>query len=83
MDTLPTHRLHRTPVKEKRSLKHVLTTFLFFSSYSSLLQTTNSNFTPTKITGEICAVVVKALGIYPKNAAQHAEDHTMLEKEEM
>lgn len=63
--------------------KEILTTRTdYVNSYPSLLQTTNYNFTATKTTGEICAGVVKASGIYPKNAAQHAADLTMLEKEE-
>lgn len=77
LDTLTTHRLHRTPVVE------ILTTRTdYVNSYPSILQTTNYNFTFTKATGEICAGVTKAAGVYPKNAAQHAADLAMIEKEE-
>ena len=80
MDTLTTHRLHHTPVVKG---KEILTTRTdFVNSYPSILQTTNYNFTATKTTGEICAGVVKAAGVYPKNAAQHAADLSMVEKEE-
>lgn len=49
------------------------------NSYPSLLQTTSYNFTRTETTGEICAGVVKGAGVYPKNAAQHAADLSMLQ----
>ena len=40
---------------------------------------TSYNFTATKTTGELCAGVVKAAGMYFKNSAQHAADLAMLE----
>ena len=77
LDTLASHRLHRTPVVAGAK---VLTTHTdYVNSYPSVLQTTSYNFTATKTTGEICAGIVKGAGIYPKNAAQHAADLTMLE----
>ena len=80
LDTLTTHRLHRTTVVQG---KEILTTRTdYVNNYPSILQTMNYNFTSTKTTGEICAGVVKAAGVYPKNAAQHAADLSMLESEE-
>ena len=77
LDTLSTHRLHRTPVVQG---KEILTTRTdFVNSYPSLLQTSSYNFSATKTTGELCCGVVKGSGIYPKNAAQHSADLTMLE----
>ena len=67
LDTLATHRLHRTD---------------YVNSYPSILQTTNYNFSATSNTGEICAGIVKASALYPKNAAQHAADLSMLENKE-
>ena len=77
MDTLSTHRLHKTPVVRG---KEILTTHTdFVNSYPSTLQTTSYNFPGTKTTMEICAGVVKGAKIYPKNPAQHAADLEMLE----
>ena len=79
MDTLITHRLHRTPVVKG---KDILTTHTdYVNRYPSLLQTTSYNFTGTKTTGEICAGVVKGAGVFPKNSAQHAADLSSLEVE--
>ena len=78
LDTLSTHRLHCTPVVRG---KDILTTHTdYVNSYPSILQTTNYNFTGTKTIGEICAGIVKAAGIYPKNAAQHLADLSMRKK---
>ena len=77
LDTLATHRLHRTPVVKG---SEILTTHTdYVNNYPSLLQTTSYNFSATKTTGEICAGVVKGAGIYFKNAAQHAADLMMLQ----
>ena len=78
LDTLTTHRLHRTLVVQGAEI--VTTHTDYVNSYPSLLQTTNYNFSATKTTGEICAGVVKGAGVYLKNAAQHAADLAMLEK---
>ena len=78
LDTLTTHRLHRTLVVQGAEI--VTTHTDYVNSYPSLLQTTNYNFSATKTTGEICAGVVKGAGVYLKNATQHAADLAMLEK---
>ena len=46
----------------------------YVNSYPSLLQITGYNFTGTSTTGELCAGVVKAAGVFPKNTTQHAAD---------
>ena len=48
------------------------------NKYPSIIQTTSYNFTGTKNTGELCAGVVKAQAIYPKNPAQHYADLNLL-----
>ena len=50
----------------------------YVNKYKSILQITNYNLNGTKTTGELCAGVVKAHGIYLKNPAQHAADLKML-----
>ena len=78
LDTLSTHRLHRSPVVKGHDLLTTHTDYV--NSYPSILQTTCYNFSATKTTGELCAGVVKAAGIYEKNPAQHYADLEMLEK---
>ena len=51
----------------------------YVNKYPSTLQNTCYNFTGTKITPELCAGVVKATAVYPKNPTQHAADLRMLE----
>lgn len=59
---------------------NAVTTFTdYVNPYASILQTSCCNFTRTATTGELCAGIVKASGIYPKNPAQHASDIEMLE----
>ena len=50
----------------------------YVNKYKSVLQTTSYNFTSTKTAGEMCAGIVKAQGLYPKNPAQHSADLKML-----
>lgn len=55
--------------------KGVLTTTTdYVNKYKSVLQTTSYNFTATKMTGEMCAGIVKAQAIFAKKPAQHAAD---------
>ena len=54
----------------------------YVNKYPSTLQTTSYNFTGTKSTPELCAGVVKASKIYPKNPSQHLADLEMLEASE-
>ena len=78
LDSLTTHRLHRSPVVKG---KEILSTFTdFVNSYPSILQTTCYNFSATETTGEVCAGVVKGAGVYPKNPIQHACDLEMLQE---
>jgi len=48
---------------------------------TSILQTTFYHFSATETTGEVCAGVVKAAGVYQKNPSQHSADLDMLEEE--
>ena len=80
LDTLATHRLHRTPALKGQD---TLTTYTdYVSKYPATISVTSYNLTATKTTAEHCAGVVKASGIYPKNPAQHAADLQMLEDSE-
>ena len=80
LDTLSTHRLHRTPVVHG---KETVTTYTdYVNSYPSLLQTTSYHFSATKTTGVICTGVVKGAGVFEKNATQHAADLSMLQTSE-
>ena len=77
LDTLTTHRLHRSPMVKG---SEVLTTRTdYVNRYPSVLQTTCYNFTATETSTEQCAGIVKGAGIYPKNPAQHYSDFKMLE----
>ena len=77
LDTLSTHRLHRSPMVRGRGVLATHTDFV--NSYPSVLQTTCYNMTATKTTGEMCAGIVKGAGVFPKNPAQHMADLEMLE----
>ena len=77
LDTMATHRLHRTPALSEHK---TLTTYTdYVNKYPSTIQTTSYNFTGTKTTKEICVGVVKATAVFPKNPTQHAADLKMLE----
>ena len=79
LDTMATHRLHRTPMVQGQQ---ALTTYTdYVNRYPSLLQTTSYNFSGTQTTAEICVGMVKASGLYQKNPAQHAADLTFIEKQ--
>ena len=54
----------------------------YVNKYPSQLQVTSYNFSKTKTTPELCAGIVKAFIIYPKNPAQHSADLHMLEERE-
>ena len=77
LDTLSTHRLHRSPMVRGREVLATHTDFV--NSYPSVLQTTCYNMSATKTTGEICAGIVKGAGVFQKNPAQHMADLEMLE----
>ena len=77
LDTLSTHKQQYKSLSVQG--KEVLTTHTdYVNKYKSVLQTTSYNFTGTKTTGEMCAGIVKAHGLYPKNPAQHSADLKML-----
>ena len=77
LDTMSTHKLHKTPMVQG---KQALTTYTdYVIKYPSTLQTTSYNFTRTATTPEMCAGVVKAAGVFSKNPAQHVSDIDMLE----
>ena len=78
LDTMTTHRLHRTPMVKGSDATTTYTDYV--NRYKSILQTTSYNFTKTNTTAEVCAGVVKATGVYPKNPTQHMCDLEMLEK---
>ena len=78
LDTLSTHCLHASPTVKG---KEILTTYTdYVNKYPSTLQTSSYNFTSTSTTPELCAGIVKASVLFPKNAAQHASDIKMLEQ---
>jgi len=79
LDTMATHKSHTTLcISGKESLT---TRTDYVNNYPSVLQTTSYNFPATANTGEICAGVVKAPGIFQKGPPQHMADLKMLEKE--
>ena len=80
LDTLSTHRLHRSPMVRGHEVLATHTDFV--NSYPSVLQTTCYNMTSTKTTGEMCAGVVKEAGVFLKSPAQHMADLEMLEATE-
>lgn len=76
LDTVTTNSQHRTLVVDGNQ---TLTTHTdYVNRYPSILQTTSYNFMGTDTTGELCAGIVKAAKIYPKNPAQHYSDLQML-----
>ena len=77
LDTMATHRLHRTPMVQGSEATTTYTDYV--NKYKSVLQTTSYNFSKTNTTSEICAGIVKPVGLFPKNPAQHLKDFEMLE----
>ena len=78
LDTLTTHGKHATT---SVVVEDILTTHTdYVNRYPSVLQTTSYNFTATDTTYELCAGVVKAAKLFPKNAAQDHADLNMLMK---
>lgn len=76
LDTLSTHKQYQS--LSVRGNEVVTTHTDYVNKYKSVLQTTSYNFTATSTTGEMCAGIVKAQGLYPKNPAQHSADFKML-----
>ena len=82
LDTLTTHKQYACPSVSGCSVLSTHTDYV--NRYPSVLQTTSYHFSRTGTTPEICAGVVKAAPIHPKNPGQHSADFTMLhEKEEL
>jgi len=79
LDTMATHRLHKSPIVEGHEIVTTYTDYV--NPYTSILQTTSYNFLATETIGEVCAGVVKAAGVYLKNPSQHSADLDMLEEE--
>ena len=77
LDTMATHRLHKTPAVQSQQAVTTYTDYV--NRYPSTLQTTSYNFSGTQTTQEVCVGVVKASGVFPKNAAQHAADLAFLQ----
>ena len=74
LDTMVTHSQHPVPMVQG---EQVLTTHTdYVNKYPSTLQTTSYNFSGTD---KLCAGVVKASKLYPKNPSQHLADLEMLE----
>ena len=61
LDTLSTHHLHRSPMV--CGWEVLATNTDFANSYPSVLQTTCYNMSATKLTGEMCAGIVKGAGM--------------------
>ena len=79
LDTMITHRLHHTPMVQGSESTTTYTDYV--NKYKSVLQTTSYNFSKTETTLEICARVVKPVGLFPKNPTQHLQDLEMLEND--
>ena len=75
LDTMATHKLHKTPVVHQALTTHTD----YVNRYPSTLQTTSYNFARTSTTPELCAGIVKAGGVFPKNPGQYLADKNMLE----
>ena len=52
----------------------------YVPKYKAVIQTTSYNFSKTETTLELCAGVVKPVGLFLKNPMQHALDLEMLEE---
>ena len=76
LDTMASHRLQRTLCVRN---KQALTTYTdYVNPYPSTINVTSYNFTGTNTTGELCAGIVKASGVFPKNPCQHLADLEMI-----
>ena len=79
LDTMTTHRHHKTPMVQ--GMQALTTHTDYVNRYPSLLQTTPYNFSATKTTAEVCVGMVKASGVYHKNPAQHSADLAFIEEQ--
>ena len=52
----------------------------YVPKYKAVIQTTSYNFSKTETTLELCAGVVKPVGVFLKNPTQHVQDLEMLEE---
>lgn len=76
---MTTNKQYATPVVQGHDVLTTRTDYV--NIYSSVIQT-SYNFSATETTAEVCAGVVKAPGIFLKNAAQHKCDLEILEEQE-
>lgn len=81
LDTMATHKSHATLCISGNEALTTRTDYV--NSYPSVLQTTSYNFPATATTGEICAGVVKAPGLFEKGPPQHMADFILLEQQEV
>ena len=72
LDTMATHRLHRTLMAQGSEATTTYTDYV--NKYKAVLQTTSYKFSSTETTAEVCAGVVKPSGVFPKNPMQHSVD---------
>ena len=77
LNTLVTHSQHPSPTLQGKPI--VTTRTDFVSKYPAVLQTSCYNFAETTASPELCAGIVKAAKIFPKNPAQHFTDLQMLQ----
>ena len=77
LDTMATHKLHKTPVVH--GMQALTTHTDYVNGYPSTLQPSSYNFARTATTPEACVGIVKAAGVFPKNPGQHLADIEMLE----
>ena len=80
LDTMATSKQHAT-ICLKDNLP-LTTRTDYVNPYPSVLQTTSYNFAATETTIEVCAGVVKAKPLFPKNPAQHFADMLLIEENE-
>ena len=81
LDTMATHKSRATLCIS--GAPPLTTRTDYVNGYPLVLQTTSYNFAPTATTGEICAGIVKAPGVFEKGPAQHMADLKMLEIQEV
>ena len=67
---MTTNKHYATPAVVGEDVHTTYTDYM--NKYPSQLQVTSYNFSKTKTTPELCAGIVKASFIYPKNPAQHS-----------
>ena len=77
LDTMATSKQHATICLKDNLLLTIRMDYV--NPYPSVLQTTSYHFAATETTNEVCAGVVKAKPLFPKNPAQHFADMLLTE----